>query len=324
MALTFNYAGPCIPGEHYMVPPETRFGRVMELVGEGKYFTLHAGRQMGKTTSLQWLVDLYNRGEHFCALWVDIQTAREQPDVARAMRTVIGTLEWWREISTPALAALDIEALLKDPTTALTHALSQLAASAPRPLVVMIDEADGLVGEAMVSFLTQLRAGYISRHKLPFPHSVALVGMRQVRDYTLTTDDRRAVSWLGTTSPFNITAEAATMRPFLREEVVELLEQHTSATGQAFTEEAIERISVPFARPPLVSQRASRTSGLPRRQEPKRGRNSSARGSGKRDRYRGTPHEHRFAGGTPARTSRPEDPFPHAGGRRDTDGYSRR
>jgi hypothetical protein len=43
--LSFNTAGPCIPGEHCMLPPERRFGRVLELVDEGKYFTVRAGRQ---------------------------------------------------------------------------------------------------------------------------------------------------------------------------------------------------------------------------------------------------------------------------------------
>ena len=51
MLLSFNTAGPCFPDEHYMLPPERRLGRIMELIERGKYFTLHAGRQTGKTTS---------------------------------------------------------------------------------------------------------------------------------------------------------------------------------------------------------------------------------------------------------------------------------
>jgi hypothetical protein len=44
MRPSFNIAGPCVPGEHYMLPPERRLGEVMELIEDGKYFTLHAGR----------------------------------------------------------------------------------------------------------------------------------------------------------------------------------------------------------------------------------------------------------------------------------------
>ena len=72
MKLSFNNAGPCVPGEHYMLPPERRLGHVLELIEERKYFTLHAGRQTGKTTSARWLVEHYNRGSHFYAIWVDI------------------------------------------------------------------------------------------------------------------------------------------------------------------------------------------------------------------------------------------------------------
>ena len=87
MRPSFNTAGPCFPGDHYMLPPERRLGRLMELVDEGKFFTLHAGRQTGKTTSAQWLCDAYNAGDRYRAIWVDIQTAREQPDPTRAFTT---------------------------------------------------------------------------------------------------------------------------------------------------------------------------------------------------------------------------------------------
>src|SRR5262249_27083835 len=69
-----------------------------------------------------------------------------------------------------------------------------------------------------------------------------LIGLRPVRDYVLAEAQGRAVSWLGTTSPFNISAEAATLGPFTRDEVAELLVQHTQAAGQRFAAEAVERI----------------------------------------------------------------------------------
>jgi len=71
---------------------------------------------------------------------------------------------------------------------------------------------------------------------------VVLVGQRQVRDYALREDERRALSWLGTSSPFNITAVAATLGPFTEAETSELLLQHTAATGQRFEPEAMARI----------------------------------------------------------------------------------
>ncbi|MBK8255484.1 MAG: hypothetical protein IPK82_22835 [Polyangiaceae bacterium] len=85
----------------------------------------------------------------------------------------------------------------------------------------------------MVSFLTQIRAGYIARRQHAFPSSVVLVGMRTVRD---------VVSWLGTSSPFNISAEAVSLGAFSQADVAELVGQHTAATGQLFEPEAISTI----------------------------------------------------------------------------------
>jgi hypothetical protein len=94
----------------------------------------------------------------------------------------------------------------------------------------------------MVSFLTQLRQGYIERSQTPFPASVVLVGQRQIRDYALREEDRKAMVWLSTRSPFNITAEATTLGPFTEAEIGELLSKHTELTGQRFLAEAVARI----------------------------------------------------------------------------------
>jgi len=242
---SFNIAGPCIPGEHYMLPPERRLGRVLELIDEHKFFTLHAGRQTGKTTSLMWLEDHYNATGQWRALWVDLETAREKPDVARTMTAILASFDRALTLRHPDFSRpeqAEIDATLRVPDAALLAYITQLASLDSRPLLLLFDETDGLVGEAMVSFLTQLRQGYIERSRAPFAASVVLVGQRQVRDYALREEERRAVAWLGTTSPFNITAEAMTLGLFTRDEVEELLVQHTKQTGQRFETEAIEQI----------------------------------------------------------------------------------
>jgi type II secretory pathway predicted ATPase ExeA len=243
MCPSFNTSGPCIPGEHYMLPPERRLHDVLQLIDDRRYFTLHAGRQTGKTTSARWMVEHYNRGDRFCALWVDIQDARELPDPAQAFELVLDDLDRAVEQDLPGLALPSGRARALEPArSCIRRYLQDLATRAPRPLLVLFDEADGLVGSAMVSFLTQLRQGYIARERQSFPASVVLVGQRQVRDYVLREEDRRAVAWLGSTSPFNITAEATTLGPFTEPEVGELLAQHTAATSQRFAPQAIARI----------------------------------------------------------------------------------
>jgi len=246
---SFNTAGPCLPGEHYMLPPERRLGRVLALIDDRKYFTLHSGHQTGKTTCAFWLVDHLNGSRRHRAAWVDLQTAREQPDLDRALPIILSELDHASARDLPSLARPtpeEVKALRAIPERAVLGYLSLMQARSDRPLVLLFHEADGLVGPALASFLAQLRAGYLDRSREPFPSSVALIGLSPVRDHVLAQADGREgsmrSSWPGTTSPFNISAEAATLGPFTRADVTELLAQHTQATGQRFEAAAAERI----------------------------------------------------------------------------------
>src|SRR5262249_27397848 len=103
-----------------MLPPERRLGQVMELIEEGRYFTLSSGRQTGKPTSARWLVRHHNKGDRFRALWVDIQTAREQPDPARAFTTLLNELDSFVQVTLPDLGVpAERPAFLQDPATAV-------------------------------------------------------------------------------------------------------------------------------------------------------------------------------------------------------------
>ncbi len=107
--------------------------------------------------------------------------------------------------------------------------------------MLLLDEADVLHGAAMVSFLTQLRALYLARRQRPAPWSVVLIGVRSIRDYVVG-EGQRTVAWLGSASPFNITAENVTLAAFTEAEVGELVAQHTAETGQRFAPEAIAHL----------------------------------------------------------------------------------
>ncbi len=236
MALSFNIAGPCFPDEHYMIPPERRVGEAMKLIEGGRWFTLVSGRQTGKTTHAQWMAHRLNAMGRCAALWVDLETARELPEVSAAMHEILTCFERSASFASSPVGALGevaVEMCMRSPNSALERYLRAMAAQATKSLVLLLDEADTLVGPAMVSFLTQLRALYLSRKESSAPSSVALVGVRAVRDY-LMPEERRGLRWLGTASPFNVTVENVGISPFTEDEVGELLDQHTHATGQRF------------------------------------------------------------------------------------------
>ena len=91
---SFNTAGPVKPDRHYCIPPLSRIDpdAVLCVVGDEKYFVLHAPRQTGKTSALLTLADVLN-GRGYRCVYVTVETARTaRDDVQRAMRVVLATL----------------------------------------------------------------------------------------------------------------------------------------------------------------------------------------------------------------------------------------
>jgi hypothetical protein len=101
--------------------------------------------------------------------------------------------------------------------------------------VLLLDEIDALRDEALISDLRQLRGLFPNRPQAA-PSSLALIGLRDVRDYKVASGGS---SQLGTASPFNVKAEALTLGNFSQQDVATLYGQHTAETGQVFTEEAL-------------------------------------------------------------------------------------
>ena len=58
----FNTEGPVVASRHYCIPPLERVDvdELLELIGQQRYFVLHAPRQTGKTSALLALRDLLN------------------------------------------------------------------------------------------------------------------------------------------------------------------------------------------------------------------------------------------------------------------------
>ncbi len=233
----FNTAGPIVPARHYHVPPLGRLDvdHLLGLIGQWKYFVLHAPRQTGKTSTLLALRDAINAaGERRC-VYVNVevgQSARE--DVEAGMRAILGALALAADdarLEKASVAALSTAG----PHMALQKTLAGWAKSETRPLVLILDEIDALVGDTLLAVLRQLRAGYPERPRR-FPQSVILCGVRDVRDYRIRSMAEQAVVAGG--SAFNVRAETLRLGDFSQRDVESLLAQHTDETGQAFTPEA--------------------------------------------------------------------------------------
>ncbi|CAK0764663.1 ATP-binding protein [Gammaproteobacteria bacterium] len=228
----FNTTGPCFSEWHYMVPPLPRLKGVELLIEQGQYFVIHAPRQSGKTTYLYALMEKINREGRYTALQVNIQPAASGVDAKEAMRIIA------MQIGFHAKAAKlpDVEqppplSERKEELNFLRGYLTDWCSRNPKPIVLFIDEADALRDEIFLALLHQLRSGFELRRD-DFPHSISLIGLRDVRDYKIRL--RPEQTSLGTASPFNVKAESFFVDAFTWEEVEGLFDQYGTETGQLF------------------------------------------------------------------------------------------
>ena len=235
----FNTTGPVFPGKHYCIDPMQRidWDELEHLIDTEKYFVLHAPRQTGKTSTLLAMTDVLNHSGHYKALYVNIEAAQAmRNDVDKGLATVCEAIAASARIHKiePTLEAITDKLLkTRQPAGVLTQQLSLWAEMSDKPIVLMLDEVDSLVGDTLISLLRQIRAGY-DRRPETFPQSIILCGVRDVRDYRIETSHQETITG---GSAFNIKAESVRMGNFTAVEVEALYAQHTADTGQIFEAE---------------------------------------------------------------------------------------
>ncbi len=241
MGRFFNTSGPNVPTQHYTVDPLIRLASVRQLIEDKKYFILHAPRQTGKTTTMLTLMHALNIEGKYLALYINVEGAQAAQSNAEAANGLFISVtegsardylprEYW-----PSPECSNVPSMLDGFRTFLNRWCTELK----KPLVLFIDEADALIGDTMLSLLRQVRSGYPLRPD-KFPHSLALIGLRDIRDYKIFSDKSKAYILGG--SAFNIKDKSLTMSNFSVRETRELYAQHTADTGQIFTEEALDMI----------------------------------------------------------------------------------
>ncbi|MDI6791486.1 MAG: ATP-binding protein [bacterium] len=241
----FNTAGPVRCDDHYCLPPLTRFDLdgILSLIDQKKYFVLHAPRQTGKTSCLLALMDYLNREGKYRCLYVNVemgQAARE--DVREGVQAILSRMASMERayLNDRFLTRIWKEVLEESgPYDALNETLTRWTKGSPKPVVLLIDEIDALIGDTLISVLRQLRAGYSERPAL-FPQTIVLCGVRDVRDYRIHSDRDKAIITGG--SAFNIKAKSLRLGNFGQPEVEALYAQHTQETGQQFSDKALALI----------------------------------------------------------------------------------
>jgi len=234
----FNTTGPCNPWDHYMLPPEDRLvgAQLDRYIKDELYWVLHAPRQTGKTTFLHNWMRQINSGDEAVSCYVSLERCQGIPETERSMPDLCKAIQ--DNASFFNLPVPDVKTTA--PNSMLTEVLANWSALiAPKPLVILFDEVDVLEGNSLISFLRQLRGGFAGRGIGKFPVSVALVGMRDLKDYITVTKGGIAPN---PGSPFNIKADSAVLSNFSQIDIEKLFAQRTEETGQTINRDALEYI----------------------------------------------------------------------------------
>jgi hypothetical protein len=233
----FNTAGVCVPGKHYMTALD--FSPLKKLIDMERYFILHAPRQTGKMTLMLQLMELLNEEGKYITLYVNVEAAQAwRNQIVEVNKSIMNEFRIKARIYLPK-EYQPSGACFENVGNEFSTFLAQWCLELPKPLVVLMDEVDALIGDGLISVLRQLRSGYTQRPRA-FPQALCLIGLRDIRDYRIYSDASQRYIIGG--SAFNIKEKSIRLNDFTLEQVKELYAQHTQATAQKFTHHALQRI----------------------------------------------------------------------------------
>lgn len=242
----FNTTGPIEPSCHYHIPPLERMNldQIMGHIRRGKYFSLHAPRQSGKTSFLRALRDFLHDIGEFACLQLNLghavtRHAHLERDILAILATLAREAKFQLNDSYPDSIYHAVHQR-ETPQTALQSVLMSWTSRMERPLVLLLDEVDALKDDTLYSVLSQLRTGYEWRGSR-FPYAVLMCG---VGDVTAMRPEMLGGRLADSLCPFNVSSTTLRLGNFSKEQVCQLLAQHTKHTGQVFRRETVELVTV--------------------------------------------------------------------------------
>ena len=227
MTREFNIFGPVDPRYHYHVNRVEVKAALRRRIDQGRYLTLNAARQTGKTTLFREVTaELMTGGDYFGIL-LDFELLADF-DKVDFYEQLSRLLNRWRTRFQPSAPEPGLMRHHGD----FDYWLRATVRALGKQGVLIIDEFDAVATELIKPILSQFRGMYLERGQPEDDglHSVILVGVRNLPDLLE-----------GTQSPFNI-ADQFTVPYFSPAEVADLLGQHTAETGQVFEQAVIEGI----------------------------------------------------------------------------------
>ncbi|MEA1900484.1 MAG: AAA-like domain-containing protein [Thermodesulfobacteriota bacterium] len=239
----FEDSGTVDPRMSYHVELEnvtnTKRQDIKTLVDLGRYFSIFAPRQSGKTTFFEGFCHELEKETTYMGILLSFQDYKNlnsqrfyqliQKDLYKQLVNRLA------DVDCPRLDAvrtyLDTHNISDH--TCFRELFEELNSMIKlKKIVIFIDEFDGIPTDELENFLTTLRELY-QRYKKRTDkalYSVGLVGIRNITKLIV-----------GGVSPFNI-ADQVKLPPFTLKNVRDLYAQYTKETNQPFTEDAVKKV----------------------------------------------------------------------------------
>ncbi|MCI0698011.1 AAA-like domain-containing protein [candidate division KSB1 bacterium] len=222
----FNVEGPCYPDLHYMVRREALIQRGIEKVKKGKYFTIFAPRQAGKTTYFLELLREIERteGSSFLPVWITIEGLHNSgADFMKFFK--IKLLDRTKNAEVKKIIENCKLVEMRD----FVLLMREIYKQTQKRMALVIDEFDALPDDRISETMHLFRSMYHERdvHSL---HSLMLVGVRNLSGVVL-----------DHASPFNV-ADELEVPYFTKAEVEDLISQYEQESEQKFQKKVVAKI----------------------------------------------------------------------------------
>jgi hypothetical protein len=217
----FNTSGPCDPRKHYTVMRPALIAQGRTMVEQGRYFTIFAPRQAGKTTFFQLLIETLKQDATYLPIWISFEHLKNYSQAEFYQDIGIQISDELSEFNIHFAPSLqnsnEFLKLLKD--------IRQQC----KPLILIIDEFEG-IPECVLSELMHTFRMIYHRKKYYGLHAVILVGVSTVAELIVSS-----------ASPFNVVDELR-IPYFTFDEVQELIQQYVTESRQAFEPDVIKAV----------------------------------------------------------------------------------
>jgi hypothetical protein len=239
----FEKSGTVDPASSYYVPLEnvvnTDNQDIKTMVDMGRYFSIFAPRQSGKTTFLEELCRELHQDPTYIVILLSFQNLsnvdkrafyrRIEKDLYAQLKNRLRMVNC--EKCEPVQRFLENHHLTDHLSfMELFEELNRIMEF--KKIIIFIDEFDGIPIDELQDFLTTLRELYLKYKKIKQKalYSIGLIGIRNITKLIV-----------GGVSPFNI-ADQVELPPFSLKNVHGLYSQYTAETNQPFTGEAVKKV----------------------------------------------------------------------------------